>query len=121
MAEVSRDELAAMTDQELLAYEREQPRRPLHEPPEGERDAAGSPAAGMGLASDEAAGPVGRRSAFGRFCRRVLLVDLRRAGRCSGWCTSPAGGGWPTVSASPSAKLSTRRSRRGPTRSRPGS
>ena len=27
----------------------------------------------------------------------------------------------PTVSASPSAKLSTRRSRRGPTRSRPGS
>ena len=44
------------------------------------------------------------------------------ARRCSGWCTSPAGGGWPTVSASPSAKLSTRLlSRRGPTRSRPGS
>jgi hypothetical protein len=30
-----------MTDQELLAYEREHQLQPLHDPPEGERDAAG--------------------------------------------------------------------------------
>ena len=40
MGDVTREELSAMTDQELLAYEREHP-GPVHEPAESEKDAAG--------------------------------------------------------------------------------
>jgi len=37
---MTREELATMTDQELLAYERETSRRPRYDPREGDRDAA---------------------------------------------------------------------------------
>ena len=44
ISEVTREGLAAMTDQELLAYEREHYGDPYVTLREGERDAAGSPA-----------------------------------------------------------------------------
>jgi hypothetical protein len=44
----------------------------------------------MGLASDEAAGPVRRRPAGGRFRWRVVLVDPRRGGRCCAGVLRPS-------------------------------